>query len=38
MRVANKRKRKLGSSSLSGAMLTETEMWHLSKREKIAVG
>jgi hypothetical protein len=35
-RVANKRKRKLGSSSLSGATLTETAMQHLSKRQKIA--
>lgn len=35
-RVANKRKRKLGSSSLSGATLTETAMRHLSKRQKIA--
>jgi hypothetical protein len=34
--VANKRKRKLGSSSLSGAMLTETAMQHLSKRQKTA--
>lgn len=33
-RVANKRKRKLGSSSLSGATLTETAMQHLSKRQK----
>ena len=35
-RVANKRKQKLGSSSLSGATLTETAMRHLSKRQKIA--
>ena len=34
--VANKRKRKLGSSSLSGATLTATAMRHLSKRQKIA--
>jgi len=34
-RFANKRKQKLGSSSLSGAMLTETAMQHLSKRQKI---
>ena len=34
--VANKRKQKLGSSSLSGATLTATAMRHLSKRQKIA--
>jgi len=35
MRVANERKRKLGSSGLSGATLTEAAMRHLSKRQKI---
>jgi hypothetical protein len=33
-RVANKRKRKSGLSSISGATLTETAVWHLCKRQK----